>query len=317
MAAHIASSSESPAGRHAVESRGASVGATPSRSQPRGTGNLDPRTVEGFGEEWQRFTQRDLQGSEFERLFDRYFSIFPWDSLASAAVGFDLGCGSGRWARGVLPRVGHLHLIDPSGAIDVARRNLHDFDSRCTFHRATVESVDLAEGSMDFGYSLGVLHHVPDTCEALRAAVRLLKPGAPFLLYLYYALETRPWWYRAIWRVSDGFRWLVSRLPAAARHVVTDLIAACVYWPLARIARVGNRLGLDTRHFPLSAYAHTSFYTMRTDALDRLGTALESRFTAREIEEMMRRCGLDGIRFAAGPPYWVAVGTRAAPDRGG
>jgi hypothetical protein len=49
---------------------------------------------------------------------------------------------------------------------------------------------------MDFGYSLGVLHHVADTEGALRAAVRTLKPGAPLLVYLYYAFDNRPRWSR-------------------------------------------------------------------------------------------------------------------------
>ena len=43
----------------------------------------------------------------------------------------------------------------------------------------------IKENSMDFGYSLGVLHHIPDTKEALQKCVSKLKPGAPFLVYLY------------------------------------------------------------------------------------------------------------------------------------
>ena len=56
-----------------------------------------------------------------QRIFDSYFQVFPWDSLEPDAVGFDLGCGTGRWAKLVAPRVGTLHCIDPSSAIDVAR----------------------------------------------------------------------------------------------------------------------------------------------------------------------------------------------------
>ena len=47
--------------------------------------------------------------SESERVFGDYFAIFPWDQLPPAAEGFDMGCGSGRWARFVAPRVGRLH----------------------------------------------------------------------------------------------------------------------------------------------------------------------------------------------------------------
>jgi len=60
--------------------------------------NLDAATVKGFGEEWSAFDQSELQGTEYRKLFEGYFGIFPFDNLPSGAEGFDLGCGSGRWA---------------------------------------------------------------------------------------------------------------------------------------------------------------------------------------------------------------------------
>ena len=138
------------------------------------TENLDKNVVAGFGDEWARFDQSSLVGAELRRMFDNYFDIFPWDTLPENAIGFDLGCGSGRWARLVAPRVSHLHLIDPSEAIDVAKRNLSDFEN-CEFHQAGVENIPLVDESCDFGYSLGVLHHVPDTEAGLKACVAKLK----------------------------------------------------------------------------------------------------------------------------------------------
>ena len=73
--------------------------------------NLDPKTVEGFGDEWIRFDQSGMSCEETNRLFHGYFSIFPWAALPMGAVGFDLGCGSGRWAKLVAPRVGTLHCM--------------------------------------------------------------------------------------------------------------------------------------------------------------------------------------------------------------
>jgi SAM-dependent methyltransferase len=145
--------------------------------------NIDPRTVEGFGDEWTRFDQAGTPAAERDRIFGMYFGIFPWAALPADAAGFDLGCGSGRWAQLVAPRVGHLHCIDPSAAIEVARQNLGGL-SNCSFHQATVDAIPLGDDSMDFGYSLGVLHHVPDTAGGLRACVAKLKAGAPFLLYI-------------------------------------------------------------------------------------------------------------------------------------
>jgi ubiquinone/menaquinone biosynthesis C-methylase UbiE len=265
--------------------------------------------IEGFGDEWTRFDQTGMTDQERLAVFEGYFEVFPWDDLPEDATGFDLGCGSGRWAIHVAPRVGTLHCVDPSDAINVARRNLSGHNN-VVFHRRTAAQLPFEPESMDFGYSLGVLHHVADTETALRAAVRALKPGAPLLVYLYYAFDNRPPWFRALWRVSDVARKVIARQPSAIRHLTCDGLAAGVYYPLARGAAVAERLGINVDHWPLSAYRHRSFYMMRTDSLDRFGTRLEKRYTREQMEALLRDAGLSDIQFCSSV-FWCAVGTRS------
>lgn len=276
------------------------------------SGNIDRKTVHGFGQEWSTFDQMALEPEEHGAAFDQYFSEFPWDELPPDAEGFDLGCGSGRWAALVAPRVGRLHCIDPAAAaLAVCRRRLSGFDN-VDFHHAAADTIPLPEGSQDFGYSLGVLHHIPDTAQALRDATAKLKPGAPFLVYLYYDLENRPAWYRALWRSSELGRSLIARLPFAAKKVVTTAIATFVYWPFSRLAAALERAGKPYRHVPLSIYRHRSYYILRTDALDRFGTRLEQRFSSSDIRKMMEDAGLERITFRNDEPYWCACGRRSS-----
>jgi len=273
--------------------------------------NADHATVEGFGQEWARFDQSTLSEVDARRVFEEYFSLFPWAALPAGAVGFDLGCGSGRWARLAAPRVGLLHCIDASDeALGVARRNLASL-TNVQFHHASVDQLPLADGSMDFGYSLGVLHHVPDTQAGIDACVAKLKSGAPFLVYLYYAFDNRPPWFRALWKATDVARRVISRLPHRQKNLVSDAIALGVYLPLARTAAGLARVGVDVSSFPLSAYRDRSFYVMRTDALDRFGTQLEQRFTAEQVRQMMTRAGLRDVVVADTGPFWTSVGVKA------
>lgn len=270
--------------------------------------NLDIKTVSGFGDEWVRMDQSSLSPAEHEALFQAYFHIFPWKRLSPDSTGFDLGCGSGRWAKKIAPRVGRLHLIDASEqALAVAKRNLKE-EKNCEFHCASVDSLPLKNNSMDFGYSLGVLHHVPNTQEGLISCVEKLKPGAPFLLYLYYALDNRPYWYQKIWRSSDLLRRVVSVMPYKMRFFISQVLAATLYWPLARMAFVLEKLHLPISFMPLSYYRDKSFYTMRTDSLDRFGTRLEQRYTRQQIADMMHAAGLINILFSDKAPFWVALG---------
>jgi ubiquinone/menaquinone biosynthesis C-methylase UbiE len=269
--------------------------------------NIDPKTVASFGDEWTRFDQSGMSKEEAQKVFNEYFAIFPWDALPPDAQGFDMGCGSGRWALWVAPKVGKLHCIDPSNAIEIARDNL-SAHSNVRFHHGSVDSQCLPSNSQDFGYSLGVLHHVPNTAAAIRSCVDLLKQGAPLLLYLYYAFDNRPYWFRAIWRISDLLRQLIYRLPPVLKHLTTDAIALLIYMPLSVMCRLIERLGFNVGSIPLSYYRQHSFYTMRTDARDRFGTPLEKRFTRLQITEMMESAGLVNVCFSEGTPYWCAVG---------
>lgn len=270
--------------------------------------NIDEDTVRGFGQEWAAFDQSSLSEEELRRQFEDFFATFD---LTNLGEGFDLGCGSGRWARFIAPLAKKLHLIDPAEeALEVARRNLVGV-TNVDFLCAGSDNIPLADGSQDFGYSIGVLHHIPDTEQAMRDAVRKLKKGGQFGTYLYYRFDNRPAWFRGLWRASDILRRGISRMPFGARKALTTVAAGAIYYPLARTALLLEKAGRDVDGFPLSWYKHRTFYSMRTDALDRFGTRLENRFTKKEIRLMMERCGLANIKFSDRRPYWVASGTKA------
>ncbi|UCF82790.1 MAG: class I SAM-dependent methyltransferase [Desulfobacteraceae bacterium] len=273
-------------------------------------GNIDTKVVDGFADEWTRYDQSKLDNTELEALFTSYFSIFPWKKLPEKPVGFDLGCGTGRWAKKVAPQVGILHCIDPSlKIIAIAKRNLQQ-NKNCRFHVAGADNIPVPDGSMDFGYSLGVLHHTPDTQAAIKACVLKLKPSAPLLLYLYYDFDNRPFWYRTIWQTSNLIRCIVSKMNYRMRYFTSVGIAFFIYLPLAKSTKLLEMVGMNVGSFPLSFYRNRSFYTMRTDALDRFGTMLENRFSRQKIKQMMAAAGLENIRFSEKEPFWCAVGEK-------
>lgn len=275
--------------------------------------NTDAATVAGFGREWTRFTQEALSAEEGQEIFRQYFSIFPWHILPKGGgCGADIGCGSGRWARTVAPRVRELHLVDASReALQVARTNLSNLPN-VRFHHTSIGDLPFENQSLDFAYSLGVLHHIPDPEAGLRAIASILKPGAPFLLYLYYAFDNRPAWYRWLWRLSDLSRRVLSCQPQWLKVAIAEMMALCVYLPLARMAGLFGRLGGTIENWPLGYYRDRSLYVMRTDSLDRLGTQLEQRFTRIQIAEMLERAGFEMVRFSDGPPFWCVVGLKRA-----
>lgn len=280
----------------------------------KNSNNVDEEVVQSFGKEWTIFDYSDFPETQLRENFMQYFSIFPWDSIDQSSSGFDMGCGSGRWARFVAPRVKNLVCIDPSDSIFVAEKNLSDLDNVSFLKEASYE-VSLRSESQDFGYCLGVLHHVPNPEEALKDCVRLLKEGAPFLLYLYYRFDNRSPWFIGLWRMSDVARKVVSRLPYGLRKQISSLLAIIIYIPLSRFAGLLEKIGFEVDSFPLSDYRTKSFYQCANDALDRFGTSTEWRFTRNEISDLLERNGMERVHFSNNAPYWVCVSYKTSTSQ--
>jgi|TARA_B100000767_G_scaffold162202_1_gene152245 SAM-dependent methyltransferase len=268
--------------------------------------NIDEKVVRDFGLEWKAFNHQDIDDDLLKSAFDSYFNFFPFSTLKDAE-GFDMGCGSGRWAQFVSPHVRFLNCIDPSqAALDQATLNMKNA-LNCSLECAGVDNNSLKDASQDFGYSLGVLHHIPDTALALQSCSKKLKSGAPFLLYLYYRFDNKPKSYYFLWKLSDLVRNVICRLPFFLKFFISQLIALFIYFPLARSALISEKLGFNVSNFPLTWYRNEPFYILRTDALDRFGTRLEQRFTKAEISSMMLDAGFRDLTFSDREPYWTVL----------
>lgn len=270
--------------------------------------NADHQVIRDFGSEWKRFSyeKTSIDQNCIEKNFWQYFSIFPFDRLPKDAAGFDMGCGTGRWAQFVAPRVGKLICIEPSDAIDVAKKNLERFPN-VVLRKETSSDCSLRPESMDFGYCLGVVHHMPDPGGGIRDCSRLLKQGGYLLLYIYYNFENRSWLFRTVWKVSDAVRKCISRLPLVLKKLICDAIAAIVYWPIAKLAAFFEKWGVDSSRWLLSDYRDKPFYQMRNDSLDRFGTRLEHRFSQEEIQQMLTRSDLELVAFSEEMPFWCCL----------
>jgi SAM-dependent methyltransferase len=276
---------------------------------PDGAANRDASTVKAFGEEWARFSQFDE--GDLATVGAEYFDLVGPDIVGPESLVLDIGCGTGRWSRHLAPRVKHVDAVDPSDAVFVAARLTASCGNVRVTH-AGFDDLPFPPAAFDFVFSLGVAHHVPDTARAIRDAARMVKPGGYLLLYLYYALDGRAWWYKALFKASDAVRRVISRLPKGLRFAVCDGLAAAVCLPLVLFARFVRAIapGTGWRLLPLGYYVDKSFHILRNDTLDRFGTPLEKRFRREEIAEMLMHAGLSDIVFSDRPPFWHVVARR-------
>ena len=265
------------------------------------------RLVARFDSEWRAFSE--VGTAEQERIFGRYFDVVPRDFLTAGRVMLDAGCGGGRWAYAVQRRGPRVVAVDLGRSIELAERSTRD-TGRVACVQADVRDLPVRQQAFDLVYSLGVLHHVGPTEHAVQGLAKAVRPGGVLLIYLYYALDVRSGAYRALFRAADAVRRRSSRLPQPLLVALTTALAAVVYYPLARLARLARGLGLRrlSESLPLSFYADLSFATMRNDSLDRFGTTLEKRYTRAEVRRLLEDARLLDVVVSDGPPYWHAVG---------
>jgi hypothetical protein len=206
-----------------------------------------------------------------------------------------------------LPYFSLVYALEPSdGATEVLKKKFSK-ESRMTILQETVGANSIPAGSLDLAMSLGVLHHIPDTGLAIKDVACKIKSGGIFHCYLYYKLENKPLYYRALFWMSNSLRWVISRLPYAMRRLIAQMIAVGIYLPLARTSKLLGNRGKNVSNLPLHHYANMPFVMLQNDALDRFGTRLEQRFSKKEITEMLGSAGFDlsTLKFSDVEPFWT------------
>jgi ubiquinone/menaquinone biosynthesis C-methylase UbiE len=271
--------------------------------------NIDAEVVQSFGDEWLKF--HDFSDKIIAECAKEYFDILNDSIVNKNTYMLDIGCGTGRWTKFLTQKAGFVEAIDPSDAIYAADNLLGKIENvRLT--KASVETIPFEDETFDFAMSVGVLHHIPDTQQAMKDCVKKVKKGGYFYCYLYHNLETRGWWFKTLYWLSNLIRYPVCRLPSGIKRVVCDVLAIIIYMPLVLWVRFLVLIGLRNiaKKMPLSAYNNKSFFIIRNDALDKFGTRLEQRFSKKQVEEMMGNCGLSEIVISPMTPFYHSIGKK-------
>lgn len=262
------------------------------------------RTAASFGYEWTHFATLRPQ---WEKNFLDYMSPHGKDFFRDKLV-LDAGSGMGRHAFHAAANGAAVVAVDLGDAIEVTQRNTRDLDVLPV--QADLYDLPFADGTFDFVYSLGVLHHLPDPGVALRELTRVCRSGGEVHIYVY-------------WRHERGIRNALLQLVTAARRVTTRLphaLMRALAYPIAAVAYAlfvvpARVLGAFpparelARSLPLAGYADYPFMVCVNDQFDRFSAPLEHRYSAGELKAWLTREGLRDIHLSANYG-WVAGGTK-------
>jgi SAM-dependent methyltransferase/uncharacterized protein YbaR (Trm112 family) len=165
--------------------------------------------------------------------------------LRSATV-LDVGCGMGKYLAVVAEHARQVIGLDLSNALTRARALLRH---RPNVHlvQGNILAAPLSANSVDFAYSVGVLHHTPDAPAAFARTASLVKPGGRLGIWVYPSeLDQSAYARRVHWIQDELLRPITCRMPPRLmRWLVADPLGRLTFVRdryAARHAATGSRL---------------------------------------------------------------------------
>jgi SAM-dependent methyltransferase len=253
--------------------------------QSKDTQILKKKTADSFGFEWTQFHQL-----KSEKGFLDFIGPIDKEFFKGKLV-LDAGCGNGSYSNYSASYGAEVIAIDFSDAVSVAQENTKNMDVQVV--RADITHPPFKEGTFDYIFSIGVLHHLPEPETGFQQLVPLLKPGALISIWVYG--RAKQW--AAVYFYEPLIK-ITHRLPHR-------LLYYLCYVP-AIIMEISNRIYRFLRwiHLPNIAsilpfkfYSEYPFSVKLNDAFDTFATPSARYYTEKEILDWFMRSNLTDIKI--------------------
>lgn len=185
---------------HAWRCAGCGFEAPVVRGVPRLAGSA---YVESFGRQWNRYDV--ARPEEDAAVFRAKTGVDPSD-LAGQVV-LDAGCGGGRYARLLGEHGARVLGVDLSSSVEKAAALCSDLP-KVRIVQADLLDLPIRDRSLDFAFSIGVMHHGPDPRRAFAQVASKVRPGGRLAVWLYRRNTAPQEW------LNSALRAVSTRLPA-------------------------------------------------------------------------------------------------------
>ena len=164
-----------------------------------------------------------------------------------------------------------------------------------------LKKLPFRKGFVDYLFCIGVLHHLPNS--ALEEVRSLKKYASQLLIYLYYALDNRPFYFRVLLMLATRLRLRTASIRNAKfRNILSWVGVLFFYLPFIILGSILRPLG-RSHLIPLyESYHGKTLKRIRQDVYDRFFTRIEQRFTKEEI--MTLKDTFSNVNVSDQLPYW-------------
>jgi len=241
-----------------------------------------------FGRQWNWFRTVQIDSMNGSRESERALrAATGWpDTAYAGALLLDAGAGAGRFAECAARKGAEVFAVDLSIAVDAAFANIGQLPN-VHIVQADIFAMPFRPATFDLAYSIGVLHHTPDTRTAFDCVADTVKPGGSFAVYLYDR-------YAVAHHFSDLWRRITTRLPLQMMAILSTL-AIPLYF-IYRIPLIGKILRIVA---PISMDGHWRWRWL--DTFDWYTPKFQWKYLYPEIFEWFHEDGFRDVRIFDGP----------------
>jgi SAM-dependent methyltransferase len=175
-----------------------------------------------------------------------------------------------------------------------------------------------ADGTFDFAYSYGVLHHLGAPELGLREIVRVAKPGARIVAYLYEDFGERSAVLYWSLKAANSARALTTRLPHAVLYNLCRVASPVVFALFTVPALLARRMAILAPLADNLPFRHgTGPFSLVGDLYDRFSTPVEFRYSRSGSKSFFADAGLDDVTVAFERGWMVSGIKRASIEERG
>lgn len=247
------------------------------------------RTLTSYSYQWRKF--KEMLPHWKQVFLDSIRPIEP--AFFRGKLGLDAGCGFGRSLYYAASYGAEVIGMDLSEAVEAAMENTRHLPNVHVI-QGDIFRPPLRERSLDFVYSVGVLHHLPDPQRGFLALAGLLAPGAPIFIWVYSRGRGRQI------ALFSLLRAVSTRLPLRLLNFLCLGLSAGQWslWiaPYRLLRRFRSTRALAQR-LPFTLYSRYPFRVLHADWFDGLSVPLVNYLRQGEVVGWFREAGLERLQI--------------------
>lgn len=214
----------------------------------------------------------------------------------------DAGCGSGEKTAVLARHCPDQSVVGMDLGLPSLEKATAQFGTRTNldYVNANILKPPFRPGTFDYGMSLGVLHHTPDTRQAFAAFRRMLKEETTCVIWIY-----PTYWEGPEWRMPYFGRDFITfgqgyRMPTGLLRLIAHAMVLGFYPIVEFFFKKGyRRIGRDLPFFRVDSMTRKERYAAQVFyCFDTLLPRYQGRHTIKEVEGWIAEEGLDPVLHA-------------------